>query len=82
MDLSRFFQFLNLIHRRQDFLHGGSTRRKVATYTQNNTNRQYTHTDIHILSGIRTHDPSVQANEDSTYLRQRGRCDRRMEASG
>jgi hypothetical protein len=29
------------------------------------------------LSGIRTHDPSVRASEDSSCLRLRGRCDRR-----
>jgi hypothetical protein len=28
--------------------------------------------DIHALSGIRTHDPSVRAREDSSCLRQRG----------
>jgi hypothetical protein len=28
------------------------------------------------LSGIRTHDPSVRADEDSSYLRPRGHCDR------
>jgi hypothetical protein len=32
-------------------------------------------TDIHGLSGIRTHDPSVRASEDSSYLRPRGHCD-------
>jgi hypothetical protein len=31
-------------------------------------------TDTHVLSGIRTHDPSVQASEDSSCLRPRGRC--------
>jgi hypothetical protein len=33
-------------------------------------------TDTHSLSGIRTHDPSVQANEDCPCLRPRGHCDR------
>jgi hypothetical protein len=33
-------------------------------------------TDIHALSGIRTHDPSVQACEDSPCLRPRGQRDR------
>jgi hypothetical protein len=28
------------------------------------------------LSGIRTHDPSVRASEDSSCLRLRGHCDR------
>jgi hypothetical protein len=42
------------------------SRLKAATYTQDNTN-----TDIHALSGIRTHDPSVRAREDSSCLRPR-----------
>jgi hypothetical protein len=33
------------------------------------------HTDIHAVSGIRTHDPSVRASEDSSCLRPRGHCD-------
>jgi hypothetical protein len=32
--------------------------------------------NIHALSGIRTHDPSVRASEDSSCLRSRGYCDR------
>jgi hypothetical protein len=31
-----------------------------------------THIDIHALSGIRTHDPSVQAREDGSWFRPRG----------
>jgi hypothetical protein len=31
---------------------------------------------MHALSGIRTHDPSVRASEDSSCLRQRGHWDR------
>jgi hypothetical protein len=34
-------------------------------------------TNIQALSGIRTHDPSVQANEDFSYFRLRSHCDRR-----
>jgi hypothetical protein len=34
------------------------------------------HRDIHASSGIRTHDPSVRASEDSPCLRLRGHCDR------
>jgi hypothetical protein len=33
-------------------------------------------TDIHVSSGVRTHDPSVRAGEDSSWLRPRGHCDR------
>jgi hypothetical protein len=51
---------------------------KAASYTQNNTNIEYTHTDIHASSGIQTHDPSVGATEVGSCLRQRGRCDRQL----
>jgi hypothetical protein len=39
-------------------LGGVSARLKDATYSQNNTNIELTHTDIHALSGIRTRNPS------------------------
>jgi hypothetical protein len=69
------FQFLDLTHSRYDALERGSARRKACTYTQNNTNRIKAHnTDIHALSGIRTHYPSVRASEDSSCLRPRGFC--------
>jgi hypothetical protein len=58
------FEFLNPIHSRSDSLDGGSARRKAATYTVESTNTEYTNTDIHASSGIRTHDPSVWASED------------------
>jgi hypothetical protein len=35
-----------------------------------------TQTDIHVSSGIRTHDPSVWAGEDGSCLRLHGHCDR------
>jgi hypothetical protein len=34
--------------------------------------------NIHALSVIRTHDPSVRASEDSLCFRPRGYCDRRQ----
>jgi hypothetical protein len=40
--------------------------------------RYLTHTDIQASTGIRTHDPNVQASEDSSCLRPRGHCDRRV----
>jgi hypothetical protein len=40
------------------------------------THTEYTDTDIRVLSGIRTHDPSVRAGEDGLYLRPRVHCDR------
>jgi hypothetical protein len=60
--------------RRTGSLDGGSARRKATTYTQDNTNTE--RTNIHALSGIRTHDPRVRASEDSLCLRPRGHCDR------
>jgi hypothetical protein len=63
------FQFLNPIHSRYESLDGGPAHRKAATYIQKNINTEETHKDIHALSGIQTHDPSVQASEDSSYLK-------------
>jgi hypothetical protein len=45
-------------------------------HTGQHKRRTNAHTDIHALSGIRTHDPSVQASEDSSFLRPRGQRDR------
>jgi hypothetical protein len=69
------FQFLNRIHRWSCSLDGGSARRKAATYTEVHKQTK-THTDIRALSGIRTHDPRVQASEDGSCLRPRGHSDR------
>jgi hypothetical protein len=51
---------------------------KASTLIQNNTNTEKrAHTpNIHALSGIRTHDHSVRASEDSSGLRLLGHCDR------
>jgi hypothetical protein len=52
------------------YLNTGQHRHRISAYT-------HTHTpNIHASSGIRTHDPSVRANEDSSCLRPRGYCDR------
>jgi hypothetical protein len=55
------FQFLIPIYSRYDSLNGRSARSKAVTYTQNNTNIEQTHTNIHASSGIRTHNPSKLA---------------------
>jgi hypothetical protein len=47
------------------YLHTGQHKHKINA-----------HTDIHALSRIRTHDPSVRASEDSSCLRPRGQCER------
>jgi hypothetical protein len=44
--------------------------------TQDNTDTEHTHTNIHALSGIRTHNPSLQASEDISCLRPRGHRER------
>jgi hypothetical protein len=59
---------------RQDPSNGVSAFGKAATYTQDNTNTEQTDTNIHASSGIRTHDLSVGAGEDSSWLRYRGHC--------
>jgi hypothetical protein len=63
VNLGRFFSFL--IHTQSVGLLGrGSSRRKAATYTWNNTYRINAYTDNHVSSGVGTHDPSVRARED------------------
>jgi hypothetical protein len=55
-----FFQFLNRTQSRQDSLDWGSARRKVSTYTRNNTNKINAHTDIQGSGGIETRDLSFE----------------------
>jgi hypothetical protein len=45
--------------------------------THRTTQTQNKHTDTHVLSGIRTHDPKVRANEYCSCIRPRDNCDRR-----
>jgi hypothetical protein len=45
-------------------------------HTEQHKHRVKAHTDIHAWSGIRAHDPSDRASEDSSCLRPRGHCDR------
>jgi hypothetical protein len=58
VDLGCFFSFL-ICTQSVGLLGRGTSRRKDATYTQNNTNTEQMHTDIYASSGIRTHDRSV-----------------------
>jgi hypothetical protein len=37
------------------------------------------HADIHTSNGIRIHDPSVRAGEDSSCLTPSGQCDRALD---
>jgi hypothetical protein len=51
-------------------------------HTEQHKQNKRIHTpNIHALRGIRTHDFSVRANEDSSSLRPRGYCDRRRFSS-
>jgi hypothetical protein len=43
--------------------------------THSTTQTQINHTDIHVSSGMQTHDPSVRAGEDGSCLRPRGHRD-------
>jgi hypothetical protein len=48
-------------------------------HTEQHKHRINAHnTDLHALSGIRTHDPSVRASEDSSCLRPLSHWDRRI----
>jgi hypothetical protein len=52
--------------------------RPLPTHRTTQTEQTHTHTsNNHALSGIRIHDPSVRASEDSLCLRPRSYCDRR-----
>jgi hypothetical protein len=54
-----------------------SPSRGVYLHTEQHKHKIKAHnTDIHVLSGILTHDPSVRSSEDSSCLRHRGHCDR------
>jgi hypothetical protein len=44
-------------------------------HTAQHKHRINAHTDIHALSGIRTHDPSVRESEDGSCFRPRGHRD-------
>jgi hypothetical protein len=45
-------------------------------HTGQHKHRINAHADIHALSGIQTHTPSVRASEDSSCVRPHGHCDR------
>jgi hypothetical protein len=47
-------------------------------YTGQHKHRILAHRDIHVLGGIRTHDPSVRESEDSSCLRPHGHRDRQL----
>jgi hypothetical protein len=50
--------------------------RPLPTHRTTQTQNIHTHTDIHALSGIRTHDHKFRASEDSSCLTASGHCER------
>jgi hypothetical protein len=75
--LARFFSFLILYKIGWTPWTGDQPVTVPYLHTEQHKHRINAHdTDIHASSGIRTHDPSVQASEDTSCLRPRGHCDR------
>jgi hypothetical protein len=71
------FQFLGPIYSRQDSLDGGSAFKGLYLHREQHKHRiNARNTDIHFLSRVRTHDPSVRVSKDNSCLRPRGQCDR------
>jgi hypothetical protein len=75
VNLDRFFsssiytQSVELLRR------GISLSQSRYLHTEQHEHRKM-HTDIHASSGIRAHDPSIQAGEDDSCLRTPGYCGR------
>jgi hypothetical protein len=63
------FQFLNSVHRRRTPWTGDQPVSRPLQY------KHRINADIHCLSWIRSHDPSVRVIEDSSCFRPRGHCD-------
>jgi hypothetical protein len=70
------FQFLNL--RQSVGLPGRGISPSQGRYLHKTTQTQKRQTNIHALSGIRTHYPSVRAGDNISYLTPRGHCDRHI----
>jgi hypothetical protein len=72
------FQFLDPIHQSVGLIGRGiSLSQGLYLHTGQYKHRIKAHnTDTNALSGIRTHDPSVRASEDSSCLRPRGHYER------
>jgi hypothetical protein len=77
LELGRFFSFLNLYTVCAIPRTGISQSQGRYLHTEQHKHRiNARNTDVHVSSGIRTHDASVRTDEDGSYLRPRGRCDR------
>jgi hypothetical protein len=55
---------------------GISPSQDLYLYTEQHKHKINAHTDIHVSSGIPTHNPSVRAGENISCLRPHGHCDR------
>jgi hypothetical protein len=74
LSLCRFFSFLiRYTVGRNPWMGDQPVTRPLPT---RKTIHRITHTDIHVSSGIRNHDPNVRAGENGSCLRRRGHCDR------
>jgi hypothetical protein len=74
MGLSHFFSFLNL-HTvgKTPWTGDQPDERPLPTHI---THTEWAHTDNHVSSGIRTHNPILPADEDSPCLKPRGHRDK------
>jgi hypothetical protein len=59
-------------------LHERGIRPAESHYLHRTTQTELTQINIHAMSGIWTHDPSVRAGEDISCVRLRGNCDRQI----
>jgi hypothetical protein len=67
LDLGRFFSF-SIYRESVRFLRRGISPSQ-GRFLHTEQQREYTRTNIHTLSGIRTLDPSIRANEDNSFLK-------------
>jgi hypothetical protein len=77
LDLGRFISFLIHIQTVGLLGRGISPSQGCYLHTGQHKHKINAHTNIHAFSGIRTHDPSLQAGEDCSCLRPRGHYDRK-----
>jgi hypothetical protein len=78
LDCGSFFSFL-ILYKVGYLGRGMSPSQGLYLNTEEDKQRTNAHNkDIHVLSGIQTHDPSVRASEDSSFFRRHSHCDRRL----
>jgi hypothetical protein len=74
VDIGRFFSFL--IYTQSVGLLGRGISRSQGFYLHTEQHNHRINAHRHLSSGIRSHDPSVRADEDGSCLSPRGHCDR------